>query len=534
MQVRLVLGLAGACAAMVLGAAHAAERTGTAGPDRLVGTRTADTIFALEGNDRVEGRAGPDFLHGGPGRDIVLGGAGYDRIAVDFDRARDSVACGAGQDLVSAELVDIVAADCETVSRQLSRDALRLFGAQHETQVEPDSLAVGSTIVTAFQSGRLVEGGAAGIGWATSTDAGQTWRAGFLERVTDRASDPVVAYDGLRRTWLIATLGANEATGSLLVSRSTDGLSWSRPQPAANDQAERYDKEWLTCDSWPRSPYRGRCYLSYLDGETREIRTRRSSDGGLTWSAPVGVVTSGSPNGAFPVVRPDGMLLVPFRTIAVTQEEQDTVVVARSTDGGVTFGPAELVAERFEEQIIGVRAPVLVTADVDAAGRVYVAWGDCRFSPDCDANGIVFATSADGIRWTAPRRVRFPSSPGLDWFVPGLAVAPGTSGARAQLAVAAYAVTRTYGCRDCDTVNAFAITSPDGGRTWTSARRLNTEPMQVLWMADTAVGRMLADYVSTSFAAGRPVAVVSLATRPQLGEYRQAIFATRLPAVTQR
>ena len=55
--------------------------------------------------------------------------------------------------------------------------------------------------------------------------------------------------------------------------------------------------------------------------------------------------------------------------------------------------------------------------------------------------------------------------------------------------------------------------------------------MQVLWLADTAVGRMLADYVSTSFAAGRPVAVVSLATRPQLGEFRQAVFATRLPPI---
>ncbi len=146
----------------MLGAAHAAERTGTTGPDRLIGTRSADTIFALGGNDRVEGRAGADFLHGGAGRDVVLGEAGYDRIAVDFDRARDSVACGAGQDLVNAELIDIVAADCEIVSRQLSRDALRLAGAQHETQVEPDSLAVGSTIVTAFQSGRLIEGGAPG------------------------------------------------------------------------------------------------------------------------------------------------------------------------------------------------------------------------------------------------------------------------------------------------------------------------------------------------------------------------------------
>ena len=91
----------------------------------------------------------------------------------------------------------------------------------------------------------------------------------------------------------------------------------------------------------------------------------------------------------------------------------------------MTFTPAELIAERFEEQIIGVRAPVLVTADVDAAGTVYVAWGDCRFSPDCDSNDIVLATSPDGIRWTTPRRVRFPHITGLDWFVPGLSVAPG-------------------------------------------------------------------------------------------------------------
>ena len=196
MPVRRVLGLVGACAVVVLGAAHAAERTGTTGPDRLVGTRSADTIFALGGQRPRRGaRPEPTSSTAGRAETSCSAGPGYDRIAVDFDRARDSVACGAGQDLVSAELVDIVAADCETVSRQLSRDALRLSGAQHETQVEPDSLAVGSTIVTAFQSGRLIEGGAAGIGWATSTDAGQSWRAGFLERVTDRASDPVVAYD---------------------------------------------------------------------------------------------------------------------------------------------------------------------------------------------------------------------------------------------------------------------------------------------------------------------------------------------------
>jgi hypothetical protein len=531
MPVRLVLGLAAAAALAILGAARAAELSGTVGPDRLLGTRGADRIRGLAGNDWIDGRAGWDRLHGGLGRDVVLGQEGSDRIAVHADRARDSVSCGPGFDTVNAELADLVATDCELVSRQLSRDALRVDGAQHETQVEPDSLAVGSTIVTAFQSGRLVEGGAAGIGWATSSDAGRTWKTGFLERTTDRASDPVVAYDVVRRTWLIATLGADGGSTALLVSRSRDGVSWSRQQVAADDPAERYDKEWLACDPWPRSRYRGHCYLSYLDGETAQIRTRRSTDGGLTWSAPVGVAAPGSsqPNGAFPVVRPDGMLLVVFRVIAVSDNDRDAIVVTRSTDGGVTLGPVEVIAERFEEQILGVRAPVLVTADVDAGGTVYVAWGDCRFSAECFANDIVLATSRDGRRWSAPERVPFPAHPELDWFVPGLAVAPGTAGASARLAVAAYAVTKAYGCRSCETVDAFAITSQDGGRTWSPARRLNAEPMEAVWAADTSLGRMLADYVSTSFVGGRAVAVVSLAAAPEQGEYRQAIFATRLP-----
>jgi hypothetical protein len=54
--------------------------------------------------------------------------------------------------------------------------------------------------------------------------------------------------------------------------------------------------------------------------------------------------------------------------------------------------------------------------------------------------------------------------------------------------------------------------------------------MEARWAADTSLGRMFADYVSTSFAGGDPLAVVSLAAPPEADEYRQAIFAARLPA----
>src|SRR5438874_8805484 len=73
---------------------------------------------------------------------------------------------------------------------------------QHSTEVEPDSFAAGSTIVTAFQVGRYPDGGAANIGWATSTDSGTTWKHGLMPGITtagggsaDRATDAAVAYD---------------------------------------------------------------------------------------------------------------------------------------------------------------------------------------------------------------------------------------------------------------------------------------------------------------------------------------------------
>ena len=515
-----------------LGVARAAELNGTQGADRMVGTRQADTIRGRGGNDRIEGRGGADLLVGGAGRDVVLGQAGPDRVALQADGARDRVECGLGLDVVNAEHHDVVADDCEVVTRELSRDPFTGVG-QHETQVEPDSASFGSTIVTVFQSARIFAGGAEGTGWATSVDAGRTWRRGFLERVDDRASDPVVSYDRLHRTWLIATLGVTTVgageSSHLLVSRSPDGLAWSRPEPAADDPAEDYDKEWLGCDTWTSSPYYGRCYLVYLDVQSGEIRTRRSTDGGRTWSAPVAAPVP-SPdyrgNGAYPVVRPDGALLVLFSVFGSIDPDVDSIQMARSLDGGVTFELSRRVAALLTEDIAGVRAPPFVSADVDAAGTVYAAWADCRFSPQCTANSIVLATSRDGVAWTQPRRVPVgPFEAAADRFVPGLAVDPAPR-ARGSLAIVAYSVTQSHGCADCQTVDAFLVQSGDGGATWRAPVRLNAESIPLGWVADTGLGRMLADYVSVSYVGGRPIPVLSLATEPEAGELRQSIYAT--------
>jgi hypothetical protein len=66
----------------------------------------------------------------------------------------------------------------------VSQDPYTNAASQHQTEVEPDTFAFGNTIVSAFQVGRVFGGGAANIGWATSTNGGQSWTNGFLPATT--------------------------------------------------------------------------------------------------------------------------------------------------------------------------------------------------------------------------------------------------------------------------------------------------------------------------------------------------------------
>src|SRR5690348_8904018 len=54
----------------------------------------------------------------------------------------------------------------------------------HHTEVEPDTFSNGATIVAAFQVGRIFDGGACAIGFATSTNNGATWTSGLLPGIT--------------------------------------------------------------------------------------------------------------------------------------------------------------------------------------------------------------------------------------------------------------------------------------------------------------------------------------------------------------
>jgi hypothetical protein len=480
----------------------------------------------------LRGTPRADVIAGTPAVDTIDARAGNDRVTTAWDDRPDSIDCGTGRDVLNADLRDVFI-NCEAVAHRLSRDTTTAFDAQHATQVEPDSLAVGSRIVSAFQNGRYEEGGAAAIAWATSANAGKTWRAGTLAQTRySLVSDPVVAYDAVHRTWLIAALGAAPAGVELWVARSSDGVVWSAPVVAAADPAEEYDKEWVACDNGARSPFRGLCYLAYVDFATQILGVRRSLDGGRTWSA-AARLSPGAARVAFtgpmPVLRPDGTLVIPYVVFGGSQDQVSAVV---SEDGGETFAtPLKISSLEFEDDT-DLRSEAMPSVDVDAAGKLYLVWSDARFREDAGVNDVVFSTSVDGLTWTTPVRIPLPvnaAGVGVNYVLPAIAVAPGSTGRKAKLAVAAYSERLRNGCAvflpGCTKqVDALLVRSSNGGKKWSAPKLLSAEPMPLVWLADTTRGRMLGDYVSVSWAGGKPWAVLPLATQSPFG-LSEAIFA---------
>ena len=375
----------------------------------------------------------------------------------------------------------------------------------HHANVEPDSFSNGSTIVAGYQVGRIFDGGACAIGFSTSTNNGASWTSGLLPGVTkytgggtfDRATDAAVAYDARHNTWMISSLVLTEAGGvkgvGIRTSLSTDGgLTWPTVTSIPNTAGMvSPDKNWIVCDNTATSPFYGNCYTEWDDnGAGNRMEMSRSTDGGLTWS--VAATNNAGIIGGQPVVRPDGTVIVP------TANANETAIGAfNSTNGGVSWSATTTIATISHHTVAGsLREGPLPSAEIDGAGTVYVAWADSRFRRGGKTNDIVFvkSTNATGTAWSAVTRIPIDATnSGVDHFIPGLAVNKSTSGASAQLGLTYY-----FYNSGSTALNVGFISSTNGGSTWGAPQTVSTGATSV-WAATTSQGRMVGDYISTSY-----------------------------------
>ena len=262
----------------------------------------------------------------------------------------------------------------------------------------------------------------------------------------------------------------NATRNGIFVRRSLDGGKTWEPNAVAVDEQPTHpdmpfeDKPYVVADNNSASPFAGNLYVGWTEFSLSKsiIRFSRSADGGTTWSAPFEISThegiprddNGAVEGFDAVAGPDG-------TLYAIWSDGDSIVMAVSRDGGVTFAPSRKIldtaASYFKVENVE-RSDGFPQIGIDPrTERLYVTWTDYS-NGDVDA---FCSTSRDrGTTWSTSARVNNdPVHNGADQFFQWLAVDPASG--------AAYVV--FYDRRnDPDDRSAVVVLarSTDGGQTF--------------------------------------------------------------------
>lgn len=414
---------------------------------------------------------------------------------------------------------------------EISSDPFTVPPGQHATEVEPHVLANGSTLVSAFQTGRIAPGGATAIGWATSTDGGNTWAHGFLPGLTSgngggpysAASDPAVAYDAKHGVWIVASLpiSNNSETPAVVVNRSTDGgFTWDNAV-SVGPKVISSDKNWIVCDSTSTSPFYGNCYVEWDNPDAGdEIFMSTSTDGGLTWGPATATANHSFGIGGQPLVQPNGTVVVPIETSGMS--------AFTSTNGGSSWSaPVTISNIQTHLDAGGIRSGPLPSAAVDGAGTVWVVWEDCRFRAKCFTNDLVYSTSSDGVHWSAVTRIPIDATTStVDHFIPGIGIDPETSGATAHVAITYYFYPQSKCTQSTCRLAVSFISSHNSGTTWNKPVRL-TGAMHLPWLPNSQNGLMVGDYIATVFNNGIPHGVFAVAAAKSGSTFDEAMFTAQ-------
>ncbi|HJQ70935.1 MAG TPA: sialidase family protein [Blastocatellia bacterium] len=410
--------------------------------------------------------------------------------------------------------------------------------AQRATQAEPYLHANPenpNNLLAGWQEYRFANGGARVLNYSVSFDGGLTWSEAHLPQLTvvnggvwQRASDPWVEFGPNNRAYYTSLLfNSSSPDNAIAVSVSTDGgATWGPPVIVARATLNFNDKQALTVDTHRSSTFFGNVYVAWdINIDTNGVTTAqhlvvaRSTDGGATYGRPVRTRKKGANIGVIPRVGPDGTLYIMWAGGSLSGNNL-SLFFSKSTDGGVSFTPKKKLTRLRADGQAGLRTgAILPSFAVDpTTGDLYVAWQDSRFT------GVDHATimiSRDkGETWTEPLRV----SDGPD-NAPAFTVSVAANSNRG-VAVSYYSLQNDPQRRFI--VDQYVRISEDGGRSFQPSIRVTSSSFDARFAAQ-AGGLFLGDYAGLT-GAGRRFHLLWIDTRdvsPLTGAPQPDVFTAR-------
>ena len=429
-------------------------------------------------------------------------------------------------------------------------------------------------------------------------DGGQSWRTGNMSveaagKKARTGSDPVTSFDVKHNTVIHSSLNFNNdgSDGDVVVSLSKDGgLHWNTivevadgGGPTSTDVNGIFnDKEWITTDNHPGSPFYGRTYLTWtafksVDGATIEspIWESHSDDGGFSWSAPQEISGSNAglctfqvdgPAGkcdedqfSVPSVGPDGTVYVSF----INEQNQalwepgeffdDQFLLVKSTDGGSTWSSPSFIvgledgSRDFPISVDGrqtltnyqlrVGSATNVVADPTNSSRLYFVFFDNRNgihdsdNPVTNTDVFIVESTDGGASWSVPSRVNAADSgAGNDQWFPWADVSPVDGTVGVVYHDRSYDPTR-------DTHETTLSESPAGSLSFTSTKisTASSHPRESRFFRALVAGcencaRFHGDYIGLTYGSDRSANAVWTDMRdidPLTGLHLQFIYFAR-------
>ena len=251
------------------------------------------------------------------------------------------------------------------------------------------------------------------VGYSYSTNGGATWATSALLDSTLlgsgllRNSDASVTVDTAGNFYIttIALDNSNNNTTLAIYKSTNGGVTFPTGQILSQGQSE--DKEMITTDLTPGSPYLNTLYISWSRlALGNDINVIKSTNGGTTWSAPVAVSTGATyGQGSDPAVGANGELYVVW-TDAFSYSTQ---YFSKSTNSGGSFSSPFIVATGPSANIpwsqSGPTTFPSIACDISGGARngyIYVTWCDGR---NGDADVFLSKSTDRGSTWSSALRV---------------------------------------------------------------------------------------------------------------------------------